>query len=251
MILKKFIDYALNFIYPPKCIFCGNLLSFFSEEHICDVCIKNLPFLDSKVCCERCGKQLVSFGKKKLCYNCINETHFYYKRIISVLEYNDDTRPSVLRYKDSPKSLYANVYSKLMYERFSKEYGNINFDYVITVPSDKIRTIKRGEDHAALLCEEFSKISGIPFYRNCLKKIRKTAKQARLSYEDRQTNLRNSMRAYAPEKIKNKTFLIIDDVCTTCASIKECSRELNFCGAKKVYALTLCTTSKTPEKAKS
>jgi len=244
MIFKHIINFVLNFLYPPKCIFCGKLLEINTDSSFCDDCRQSIPYLKDTVCCNRCGKPLVSFGDKMLCYNCINETHFYYKKIVSVFEYENKPRESIIRYKANPIPAYAKVYAELMYERFLDCYSGENIDFIAKVPSDKIRILKKGADHAGLLCEEFSKISGIPFYENCLIKTRKTTNQSSLSYIERQTNLKDSIRARETEKIKNKVCLLIDDVCTTCASIKECAKELKLSGCKKIVVLTLCTTPK-------
>ena len=122
MILKKLINFVLNLIYPPKCIFCEKLLEINSDYYFCNDCKDNLPFLKNIVCCKRCGKPLVSFGDKVLCYNCLNETHFYYKKIISVFEYDGNIRKSVIRYKVNPKPMYAKIYEELMSERFIENY---------------------------------------------------------------------------------------------------------------------------------
>ena len=118
MKFKHIINILLNILYPPKCIFCRRGLSIKSNYLFCDECRDSLDFLKDKVCCTRCGKPLVSFGDKLLCYNCINETHFYYKRIVSVFEYDGAPKASLLRYKSNPKRLYASIYADLMYERF-------------------------------------------------------------------------------------------------------------------------------------
>lgn len=248
MILKTVLNGFLNLIFPPKCIFCGKLLEINTDYCFCDDCKESIPYLKDMICCKRCGKPLVSFGNKILCYNCISETHFYYKKIVSVFQYEGRPRSSVVRYKLNPKPLYAEIYADLMYERFLEYYSCEKFDYIVSVPSDKKRIVRKGADHAGMLCEAFSKKSGIPYYKDCLIKIRPTAKQASLSYIERQTNLNGSIRALHPDKIKDKVCLLIDDVCTTCASIKECSKELRLSGCKKVFALTLCTTAKKPIK---
>lgn len=251
MILKDIFNFILNFLYPLRCIFCSRFLEINTKENFCSDCKDNLSYLKDKVCCERCGEPLVSFGKKKLCYDCLNTTHFYLNRSVSVFEYDGFPKESVLRYKDHPKKFYAKIYAFLLYESFSECYKNIKFDYIISVPGDKKRNSKRGADHIALICKEFSLISGIPYLEDCLIRTRKTEKQAKLSFHERQTNLIDSMRCKLPYAIKDKTCLIIDDVSTTGSTLKECAKELRLSGSKKVFALTICkTTKKLPKKLK-
>ena len=245
--IKKVLNLFLNVIYPSKCIFCRELLEPNTESFVCGKCREKHYSLSDKICCIRCGKPLVSFGEKKLCYHCLNETHFYYKQIVSAFEYSGEVKNSILRYKDNPIPVYASVYAEYLYEMYNEKLLDKGFDYVIGVPCDKKRALKRGVDPLELLCTAFSKLSGLPYYKNCLKKVRTTQKQSKLSYSERQSNLNNSFRALKPEKIKDKTFLVIDDVCTTRATIKECARELKFNGAKNVYGLTVATTIYKPK----
>lgn len=240
--MKKILNIILNTLYPPKCLLCRRLLGILTEKPICDECRKKLKFITDGAVCEKCGKPLVSYGEKKRCYHCLNETHFYFHRILSCFEYDGDIKNSILRYKDNPIPVYADFYGECLYKIYENELSDKGIDFVIGVPADKTRLKKRGEDPIELLCETFSKLSGVRYYKNCLKKVRKTKKQAKLSYAERQTNLKDSLRANNPSEIKDRIVLLIDDVCTTRATIKECSRELKFSGAKRVYVLTVATT---------
>lgn len=240
--MNKALNLFLNLLYPPKCVFCGAILSINTDKFICRKCERTREVLDEKVCCERCGKPLVSFGEEQLCYNCLMETHFYYKRIVSAFVYEKDVKSAILRYKKNPTPRYAKVFAGYLYKMYEARYKDKAIDYIVAVPGDNIRNLKRGNDQIDLLCTIFSELSGILYLNGCLKKIKKTPKQASLSYEERQDNLINSIRATMPDKIKGKTVLLIDDVCTTKATIKECSRELKFSGAKEVLVLTIATT---------
>ena len=238
--LKKIFDFMVNLIYPPACVFCRSLSEPYKPEYICKNCKDNLPILKDKLRCIRCGKPVVSYGEKKMCYICLNSTRFYYKRIVSVFEYEGTVRESILHYKTNPIRLYASIYAEYMYQAFLDEYKNIEFDGIVSVPSNKNRLKPDGEYHIGLICEEFSKLSGLRYFKNCLIKIKKTKKQADLTYNQRQVNLKNCFRVKG-KNVNGLTLLLIDDVCTTRATLKECSKQLRHSGAKAVYCLTLST----------
>ena len=49
--------------------------------------------------------------------------------------------------------------------------------------------------------------------------------------------------AVGSNRVKDKTVLVIDDVCTTGATFEECARVLKECGAYRIYAASVATTA--------
>ena len=74
---------------------------------------------------------------------------------------------------------------------------------------------------------------------NSLIKIRDTSPQVGLSARERMENIKNSFHIENPEAIRNKGILLIDDVVTTGATIRECSKVLKKSGAGEIYAHSL------------
>jgi competence protein ComFC len=69
-----------------------------------------------------------------------------------------------------------------------------------------------------------------------LEKIKETEDQVGLSFEERLTNLKNAFQV--KEKPPNK-IILIDDIKTTGATLKECAQILKKAGAKEIIALTI------------
>lgn len=40
------IEFLLNIIYPPRCIFCSKIMHFLTDIEVCKECGHNLPFKD-------------------------------------------------------------------------------------------------------------------------------------------------------------------------------------------------------------
>ena len=57
--------------------------------------------------------------------------------------------------------------------------------------------------------------------------------------DERLENMSNQFKVSNNEKIKGKTLLLIDDVCTTGATLNECARILKEAGAKKVIGFVI------------
>ena len=76
----------------------------------------------------------------------------------------------------------------------------------------------------------------LPVRNNFLKRIRYTETQTNLTLSEREKNIRGAFAAKHKNKIGNKTFLLVDDVITTGATIRECARVLIENGATAVNA---------------
>ncbi len=108
-------------------------------------------------------------------------------------------------------------------------------DTVLTwVPMPAHRRRTRGIDHSRVLCEQLSERLGLPM-RPLLVRARKTAEQKNLNKEQRQTNVRA---AFMCEEKLDCPVLVIDDVCTTGATLQACMTALADAGATAVYGLS-------------
>lgn len=240
--MTKILKIIKNFFYTPQCIFCDKVMEINSLESFCRDCVSKVKFCRAGLRCEKCGKSIESHGKRELCYFCLQGGSRYFDKISSVFEYDGLVRESILRYKSHNLQNYAKPYARFLLGEFSKEYGDISFDFICAAPSHTNKGIIQGFDNVEIICKQFSKLTEIPFVRNVIKKKRKTARQSGLVFEERLKNLHYTMEVKNPDGVKDKIVLLIDDICTTRATIIECSRALKSAGAKQVYALTLATT---------
>ena len=236
----KILTIIRNFFFPPRCVFCDSVMELNEVSEICGGCSSRIKFCEESPCCEKCGKPIASFGKRQLCYFCIEAGERNYERIVSVFEYDGVVKESIIRYKELELPGYAKVYANCLASRIALEYGNVKFDFICGMPPHK-RSVSGNGDRIARICRINSKQLNIPFKANVFIRNRKTAKQSSLGFEERQENLKNSMSVLTSVKVEGKTILLVDDVCTTRASIEECSRALREAGANAVYAATVAT----------
>ncbi len=235
-----------NIIFPPQCVICDKFLEVNVADCICGDCKSRLRACVTQVCCEKCGKPIVSFGTKQRCYRCLNATSGYFDKIASAYIYDSPVRESIVRYKSKGIQSYAKTYARILSTALEQHYAGLTFDFICAAPSHQNKTIYQSFDNVELICRYLSKETGIPFRKGTIKKIRKTAKQTTLGFAQRLENLKNSMVAPQSDAIAGKKVLLIDDICTTGATITECSRALKSGGAKSVHALTLATAILNP-----
>jgi ComF family protein len=126
----------------------------------------------------------------------------------------------------------------MLFDAWGDHEGLGPVDAVVPVPLHWIRRRGRGYDQALLLAKDFSRRVGVPVEEGVLRRRRATKPQTELGRDERRENVRDAFEARRPEAVKGRTILLVDDVCTTGATIEACARALKAAGAKRVGALT-------------
>ena len=110
---------------------------------------------------------------------------------------------------------------------------------VLPVPLHPKRLRERDFNQSLILAKEISKAVGIPLIIDNLQRIRWTRPQIELKGEERLINVKGAFALKNHKAIEGKSILLIDDVYTTGATVRECSKILKKAGVEKVYVLTL------------
>lgn len=204
-------NFLLDLIFPPKCVFCRELLTK-NESGFCRECGKSLPFTE--------GAHSVITGE-------------FFDKCCAPMYYQDSVRSAFIRYKFNGQMEYSGLFAQLMVDTIKDELGD-DFDYVTWVPLSLTGRLKRGYSQTHLLAKDISKLLGVEM-RCTLLKIRHTKKQSSIKEpEERKANVLGAFRAI--RDVKGKKILLIDDIYTTGATMSECARCLKTAGAEKVSA---------------
>jgi ComF family protein len=128
--------------------------------------------------------------------------------------------------------------------RLSKPLGHFllhldipNADGIVPVPLTKEGLVKRGFNQSLLLSRVIARHAGIHLFLDLLFKTRDTPPQLGLSARDRLTNLKNAFKTNG--NLAGLSLLLVDDVITTGATVRECARTLLRGGAREVTVLAL------------
>jgi ComF family protein len=111
-------------------------------------------------------------------------------------------------------------------------------DVVVPVPLHAARLRERGYNQAGLLAREMARQVGLPVDERTLIRQRATASQVDLDAKQRKENVLDAFHC-SGRCLLDKRVLLIDDVCTTGATLEACAVALYEGGARKVCALTL------------
>jgi ComF family protein len=117
---------------------------------------------------------------------------------------------------------------------------------VIPVPMHSAKERLRGFNHAELLARaaiaEMRRRHPqwqLHLETGLLKRVRVTVSQAGLTTHQRRQNLRGAFSAPHPERLAGRDVLLIDDIYTTGATARACSRVLRNAGARSVRVATV------------
>ena len=112
-------------------------------------------------------------------------------------------------------------------------------DFFVPVPLHPSRRRERGFNQARLLAADLGKTQGLGVLDRVLVKTRNVPAQAGLKAAERERNVRRVYAVRKPVRVADKTLILVDDVTTTGATIRECARVLMAAGAKEVRAITI------------
>jgi ComF family protein len=109
---------------------------------------------------------------------------------------------------------------------------------IVPVPLHKRRVQDRGFNQSALLAEVIAREHALRADRETLLRRRATVPQVGLSIEGRASNVADAF-ACKGNALAGKDVLLVDDVCTTGATLVACAVALYGSGARHVRGLTL------------
>ncbi len=112
-------------------------------------------------------------------------------------------------------------------------------DALVPVPLHPSRRRERGFNQARLLARGLAAGRGLAVLDGALIKTRNAPAQAGLRAADRERNVRRAYAVKRPDLVRGRVLVLVDDVTTTGATLRECAGVLMDAGAKEVRAVTL------------
>ena len=214
-------DWLLDLLFPPKCPFCQTILED-PRSPLCPDCQPKLPWLEGKG-----GERRVDFADG--CF--------------SPLAYRDQVPEAVRRYKFGGVRAYAEPFGLLM-AQCARDRG-LEGDALVWAPLSPKRLRQRGYDQAELLARAACRLWDTEPVRLLNKSVDNPAQSGISDAAARRANVLGVYEVCGGAA--GKRVLLIDDICTTGATLSECARVLKDAGAESVVCATV---SKTREKFK-
>lgn len=233
--LYKLAEKVINLIYPPSlyCVACDSFIDSSRKYNLCDNCIGKMMWIQDKVC-HVCGRPLEEEGVG-ICYDCA-ENDKSFDGGFSCTAYGLYERKIIADFKKSGKAYLARTLGEILYDRIVIEDLKINGIIPIPVHKERLRT--RGFNQTELMGRYLSRKTGWPMITDAVIRVKKTRAMKQLDRWDRAQNMKGAFQVIKPDKIKNKSLVVLDDIYTTGATMEECCKVLKAHGAQKVYILT-------------
>jgi predicted amidophosphoribosyltransferase len=151
-------------------------------------------------------------------------------------------RTALLAYKERGRSHLAPALSGYLTAAIGQLTAAMSLNaepILVPVPSRRMAARERGGDHVARLVRLAARREGLPAAQ-VLRLTGRVRDSAGLSTSDRQTNLRNRMRAAAPTTAR--PVIVVDDIVTTGATLGEAQRALTAAGWPVIGAAVVAAT---------
>ena len=112
---------------------------------------------------------------------------------------------------------------------------------ITDVPLHKNRLKSRGYNQSELLAKELSQLLNLEYMPSCLTRKIDTKPQFKLDKKKRRENILGAFVVNPKIKtsIKGKRIILVDDIATTGATLRECAKILKQSGVEKVIGVTL------------
>lgn len=186
----------LKFIFPPACGICGKIGSYICKD--CYEIIKDYFYKNS-------------------------ETDIFY-----LLEYKDIVRDKMIAYKFNEKAYLHNMFCEIFVKnKLACEFIQ-NYDIIIPVPMYKSKKSLRGYNQCELMARDLADKFNLMLETDILLKNKSTKMQSSLGKVERTKNVQGAYKINYSDKIKGKNVVLLDDIYTTGATIKECKKMLKL-----------------------
>ncbi len=234
--LKKYINKLLDFLYPQSCMHCQEAHS--GENIFCVGCSTQIIRLNGP-CCFICSTPFVSFASTShspshRCDACRKAPPPFSKAITPLL-YEGPLATAIRQFKYQKKNHLAVPLARLI----AHDLAHLSIDYVMPIPLSPSRLRSREFNQSLLLAQQIGRVCAVPYLIDAMIRIRETPPQVGLSRKERDQNIKGAFHVTTPNAIKARRILLIDDVYTTGATVKEGARMLMQAGAQDVVVATV------------
>jgi ComF family protein len=230
----------LDLLLPPACPLCGHEQR---RDGLCPDCLRGFHPIVTP-CCPRCFLPYpAEEGTDHLCEACLREEpSFAWAQALGV--YEETLRKAIQHFKYQGAVNLDRPLGLLLAAALEEKAGRFRPDLLIPVPLHQTRLRERTFNQSLLLARVLGKRWHAPVTARFLARIRATPPQQGLKAQIRRHNMKGAFALRG--NVAGKRILLVDDVLTTGATVRECSRVLLEGGAAEVAVAVLGRARRNP-----
>ena len=224
----NWITRILDFISPRLCVVCGHRLAP-TERSLCGVCLFHLPRtdfhqkpLDNPMAQLFWGLAPIEKAAALFYYHPHSET----AQLVYRLKYNN--RPDI-----------GEDMGRIMANELQATDFFSDIDVLLPVPLASKRLRQRGYNQSEQLAIGISDITHLPIVSKALRRKHFQQSQTTLNRWQRQENVTDTFQLIDGYQLQGKHVLLIDDICTTGATLIACANVLKTIEGIRISVLTL------------
>ncbi|MDR3345223.1 MAG: double zinc ribbon domain-containing protein [Oscillospiraceae bacterium] len=225
----------LSYIFfPRRCVLCGEVV--LPDEELCEPCAEYI----------QSAALNTSAGEMACKASAVNDV----ARVLPLapFAYAGAVRNALRRLKFNGELSSAPFFAERMAQ--SLQCAADGFDAVCFIPLHGARQKSRGYNQSEVLARLLARELGLPLRSELLVRLRDTPSQREFDRAGRQDNVRGAFALADGAAADALRLLLIDDITTTGATLRECAGVLIAAGAAEVLCAAAAATSLSQEKSK-
>lgn len=229
----NWVTRIIDFIAPRSCVVCGRRLSP-SEHSLCSVCTLHLFRTTYQFTPEDNTMAQLFWGLLPV------------ERAAALFFYEPRSEAAELLYrlKYGNRPDIGEDLGRVMAEEMKIAGFFDGIDVLVPVPLSRKRQWQRGYNQSEMLARGISEVTGIPVVTNAVCREHFRQSQTSLSRRERQENVEGVFVLRRPQLLEDKHVLLIDDICTTGATLLACGTAIQTVRGIRISVLTLGFTKK-------
>lgn len=227
MRLGEWVDEALGWLAPERCVWCGVAAA---RDGACAGCRAELPW--NRTACPSCAQPLPA---PATCRRCLDRAPAFDTACAPFVR-REPVRAGVNRLKYGADFEQARILGGLMAEQILVR-GDPLPHLLIPVPLGWMRLLRRGHNQAVEIARVLSRRTGVAVDAQCARLRRRVEDQIGQTAAQRRRNLRDAF--VVTRDLSGLHVALVDDVMTTGATLDALARATRRAGAARIEAWAL------------
>jgi len=248
--LRRSLAELVGLVFPARCGGCGRVVPA-GEGLLCATCGSAVLAVADTTYCQLCGQDAGPFALHatdhagvRACGLC-DRSLYRYAALSRVGPYAPPLDGLIRRFKYAGGQHLAGALGEWQAARLAGQGWFARVEGLVAVPMHWRRRFARGFNQSELLAEVVAERLELPILDSLTRPVHRPP-QASLPRSQRFENVRGVFAVPRAKQVRNRRLCLIDDVCTTGATLSEAARTLRSAGTAEVYAAVVAVAQPPP-----